>query len=101
MNGIRVVEKGPYSSAEYISRPSEFFEANCLKKLVSKKKIRYQDAYFDLDLVYVTKRIIAMGFPANGYESIYRNSATDVLNFFERYHNHHTKVLNLFAYLIP
>jgi hypothetical protein len=41
MNGIRVIEKGPYSSAEYISRPSEFFEANCFKKLVSKKKIRY------------------------------------------------------------
>lgn len=99
MNGVRTVDRGQYTGIEYISRPNKIFEANCFKKMVSKKKIRYQDAYFDLDLVYITKRIIAMGFPALGYEAIYRNSAADVVAFLDRYHKDHAKV-DLKLYLI-
>lgn len=86
MNGIRVVDYGPLQGVQYITRSEPIIEFNCLRKLVSKKKIRYRDAFYDLDLVYITKRLIAMGFPAAGFEALYRNSAYDVVAFFERYH---------------
>jgi phosphatidylinositol-3,4,5-trisphosphate 3-phosphatase/dual-specificity protein phosphatase PTEN len=61
-------------------------QANLIKRLVSKKKKRFQNEFFDLDLSYITKRVIAMGFPCAGCESAYRNSLKDVLNFLAMYH---------------
>ena len=57
-----------------------------MKRLVSKKKRRFENAHFDLDLSYITKRVIAMGFPTIGCESMIRNSATEMKNFFSMYH---------------
>jgi hypothetical protein len=50
---------------------------------------------FDLDLVYITKRIIAMGYPATGCESFYRNSFKDVKQFLNEEHGDKFKVYNL------
>lgn len=36
----------------------------CIKKLVSGKKRRMTDQTYDLDLTYITNRIIVMSFPA-------------------------------------
>jgi phosphatidylinositol-3,4,5-trisphosphate 3-phosphatase/dual-specificity protein phosphatase PTEN len=36
-----------------------------------------------------------MGYPSTGIESLYRNSVTDVLNFFQTYHNNNVKIFNL------
>lgn len=46
-----------------------------LRECVSKQKRRFEcsDTGVNLDLTYVTSRIIAMGFPAVGLESVYRN----------------------------
>lgn len=49
-----------------------------VREMVSNKKIRYKDADFNLDLTYITPRIIAMAYPASGFESLYRNKITDV-----------------------
>ena len=38
---------------------------NFLRNLVSGKKIRYKEDGHDLDLTYVTPRIVAMSFPAS------------------------------------
>ena len=65
--------------------------------LVSKKKCRFIRDGFDLDLAYITPRLIAMGFPSTRAEAWYRNPADQVAAFIERYHASHTKVYNLCA----
>ena len=51
---------------------------NLIREFISGSKIRFKDDNFNLDLTYITKRIIAMAFPASGIESIYRNNIDDV-----------------------
>jgi len=62
---------------------------------VSKKKKRFQEHGFDLDLSYITKRLIAMGFPSIGIESTYRNRMQEVQRFFNTRHLQHYHVYNL------
>ena len=64
--------------------PKNAYNAPWIKHLVSKKKRRYQDSEFDLDMAYITDRVIAMGFPSVGVETMYRNDIKDVIAFFEK-----------------
>lgn len=67
-----------------------------VRGLVSKKKKRFvHPGHFDLDLAYITPRIIAMGFPSEGFEASYRNAAEDVQRFFDMRHPSHFLVINL------
>jgi protein-tyrosine phosphatase len=75
--------------------PKNVKTANILKRLVSKQKRRLQDEKFDLDMSYITRRVIAMGFPSIGCETIYRNSLKDVIDFFHTKHNDKVKIYNL------
>jgi len=68
-----------------------------LRHKVSKNKRRYQEDGFDLDLTYITERIIAMGFPSSKSEAIFRNPLTEVAKFFEKRHGAHYKLYNLCA----
>ena len=66
-----------------------------LKSIVSKNRLRYKDGDFNLDLSYITKRVIAMGYPGEGFYSLYRNDKSDVLNYFQKYHDSKVKIYNM------
>jgi phosphatidylinositol-3,4,5-trisphosphate 3-phosphatase/dual-specificity protein phosphatase PTEN len=69
--------------------------SSIVKALVSKKKNRFCFDGFDLDLTYITTRIIAMGFPSTSIEGLYRNPLEEVQRFFNTRHPSHYKVYNL------
>ena len=69
--------------------------SNIVKSLVSKKKNRFCYDGFDLDLTYITTRIIAMGMPSSNLEGLYRNPMEEVQKFLNARHNEHYKVYNL------
>ncbi len=49
-----------------------------------------------LDLTYITDRIIAMAYPASDLiEKTYRNSIEDVANYLEDNHAHHYLIINV------
>ena len=55
--------------------------AKKLRSTVSQNKRRYNKQGFDLDLTYITNRVIAMGTPAFGKHSSYRNDIHVVSRF--------------------
>ena len=57
-----------------------------LKHLVSKKKLRFIQDGFDLDLAYVLPDLIAMSVPATGVQALYRNPLSEVARFLESRH---------------
>lgn len=73
--------------------------ASMLRGVVSKKKKRFQEGGFDLDLSYITSRIIAMGFPAESLTGLYRNNMVDVQKFMTTRHPGRVHVYNLCAEL--
>ena len=87
----------PYDGNQSILNPmgvEKKAKANIFKRLVSKKKRRLQTEYYDLDMCYITERVIGMGFPAYGCERLYRNSLEDTKSFLDRYHRDY-KIYNL------
>ena len=67
---------------------------NFIREMVSQKKIRFKDNQFNLDLTYITPRVIAMAYPASGMESLYRNKMQDVCEFLDSRHPNKYYVIN-------
>jgi phosphatidylinositol-3,4,5-trisphosphate 3-phosphatase/dual-specificity protein phosphatase PTEN len=68
---------------------------NYLRTLVSGKKKRFVDRKYNLDLSYITPRMIAMAFPGSGLETVYRNSINQVSKFLKERHKGNYLVINL------
>lgn len=70
---------------------------SCLsvRTCVSRKKRRFIGDGVDLDLSYITDRLIAMGYPSVGLEACYRNPAPVVRSFLARRHGGRVRVWNL------
>ena len=68
---------------------------NFIRKWVSGDKKRLVCDNYNLDLSYITPRIIAMAFPASGIESIYRNNIDEVAQFIKEKHGSNYKIINL------
>ena len=68
---------------------------NWLRNKVSGKRNRYHDTGYNLDVTYITDRILAMSFPASGMEQCYRNNITTVASFLNEKHPGCHKIYNL------
>lgn len=68
---------------------------NFFRELVSGQKVRFNNGEYNLDLTYITNRVIAMSFPASGLESTFRNDINDVARFLWEYHGDQYMIFNL------
>ena len=68
-----------------------------VRAIVSTNKKRLKTGNFNLDLTYITNRIIACGYPAEGFEGLYRNKRSDIIDFLEEHHENMVKIYNLCA----
>ena len=79
---------------EHIEKTKDKGINRIARGLVS-KKLRFQLDGFDLDLSYITPRILAMGFPSEGKNALYRNPLNEVRQFFKKYHQTNYRIYNL------
>eukprot|EP01121_Diplochlamys_sp_Union-15-3_P019740 TRINITY_DN7511_c0_g1_i1.p1 TRINITY_DN7511_c0_g1~~TRINITY_DN7511_c0_g1_i1.p1 ORF type:complete len:356 (+),score=40.66 TRINITY_DN7511_c0_g1_i1:70-1137(+) len=68
---------------------------NEVRTQVSQDKNRFKEGDFNLDLTYITPRLIAMGTPGSSVVSAWRNDVDDVAKFFNHYHPDHHLIINL------
>lgn len=67
-----------------------------IQKKVSGHRCRFIDDKYDLDITYITQRILGMSFPASkGTQKIYRNSINKVAKFLDERHPNSYLVINL------
>ncbi|XP_076446857.1 phosphatidylinositol 3,4,5-trisphosphate 3-phosphatase TPTE2-like [Babylonia areolata] len=79
----------------YIAYTQRRHVTQATRQLVSQNKRRYQKDGFDLDLCYITERMIAMSFPSKGLMAVYRNPVDEVARFFNTKHAGHYRIYNL------
>lgn len=84
------MQKRIYNKSDKKNTPSSF-----LRRMVSKKKNRYNFDGTNLDLTYITESIIAMGFPSSSAERLWRNPRDEVKRFLGKKHRNHYKLYNL------
>lgn len=66
-----------------------------IRSKVSGHRNRFKDDEYNLDITYITDRILAMSFPASGFETWYRNNISRVASFLDEKHPGSYKIYNL------
>lgn len=93
--GSKLAKQGP-GKVEDLSLHNHLI--NCLsnsfylRNLVSKQRRRMLVAGYDLDMSYITDRVLAMSFPAERMRAMYRNPLWQVQSVLEMRHQEHYKV---------
>lgn len=93
--GLKFSKPGP-TRVEELSLHNHLI--NCLSKslyvrnLVSKQRRRMLVAGYDLDMSYITDRVLAMSFPAERMRAMYRNPLWQVQSVLDMRHQGHYKV---------
>jgi len=89
---------GPPELKSLVGKPTTVFEKGLfgpLRRKCAEKRRRYQWNGFDLDLSYITSRVIAMGFPGTGRQGLFRNPHSEVARFLKWAHDGHFRIYNL------
>ena len=68
---------------------------NLIRTIVSGKKKRLKESNYNLDLTYITPRVLAMSYPGSGLEITYRNNIEHVSKFLLERHTNEFHVFNL------
>ncbi|KAH9298167.1 hypothetical protein KI387_029849, partial [Taxus chinensis] len=71
--------------------------ARFIRAIVSKKRRRFVMGSFDLDMSYITDRLVAMSFPSQHIRAVYRNPLWQVKRVLDTKHASFYKVYNLCA----
>ncbi len=58
-------------------------------------KNRYKQNGYNLDLTYITPRIVAMAFPGSGIEKMYRNNIETIAELFAKQHENKYITINI------
>ncbi|CAA0828387.1 Calcium/lipid-binding (CaLB) phosphatase [Striga hermonthica] len=89
--GLKLSKKGPklprYSRLSLV----ECLQRNYIRSLVSKQRRRMLVAGYDLDMTYITGRLLAMSFPSESVRALYRNPMWQVESALEMRHHDHYK----------
>uniref|UniRef100_A0A2N9GZ33 Phosphatidylinositol-3,4,5-trisphosphate 3-phosphatase n=1 Tax=Fagus sylvatica TaxID=28930 RepID=A0A2N9GZ33_FAGSY len=73
-----------------------YLSTSCyIRNLVSKQRRRMLVAGYDLDMSYITDRVLAMSFPAERMRAMYRNPLWQVKSVLDMRHQGHYKIYNL------
>lgn len=95
--GLKITKQGPpkIDTIALHHHMINYLTKNFIRNLVSKQRRRMLIAGYDLDMSYITDRILAMSFPAERMRAMYRNPLWQVKAVLDMRHHEHYKIYNL------
>ncbi|XP_029153851.1 phosphatidylinositol 3,4,5-trisphosphate 3-phosphatase and protein-tyrosine-phosphatase PTEN1 isoform X3 [Arachis hypogaea] len=91
--GLKFTKQGPQKVDDLSlqNHMINYLTKNFIRNLVSKQRRRMLIAGYDLDMTYITDRILAMSFPAERMRAVYRNPLWQVKSVLDMTHHEHYK----------
>ncbi|KAK7340597.1 hypothetical protein VNO77_21304 [Canavalia gladiata] len=95
--GLKFTKQGPpkLDNLSLHHHVMTYLTKNFIRNLVSKQRRRMLIAGYDLDMTYITDRVLAMSFPAERMRAMYRNPLWQVKSVLDMRHEEHYKIYNL------
>ncbi|KAH1238400.1 Phosphatidylinositol 3,4,5-trisphosphate 3-phosphatase and protein-tyrosine-phosphatase PTEN1 [Glycine max] len=95
--GLKFTKQGPpkIEDPSLHNQMINYLTKNFIRNLVSKQRRRMLIAGYDLDMSYITDRVLAMSFPAQRMRAMYRNPLWQVKSVLDMRHYDHYKIYNL------